>query len=149
VLALCAKTIFSPRKFFMQRSSVEKIWYDSNRERDDVMPNSVTARISNGIALVVILVMLTGPLWDLVPWSMTPWGTWMGTVRFVIAMFLCHLGLLFWPIGLILLVNVLKQKRWTGLVHSGVWIALCVWQGWGCVLGVILGWERVGRWLLG
>jgi len=128
---------------------VEKIWYDSNRERDDIMPNSVPVKISNGITFVVVLVMVTGPLWGFIPWSMTPLGTPMGTIRFLIATFLCHLGLLFWPLALILFVNVLKQKRSTSLVHSAAVIGVCVWQGWGCTLGVIWIWERVGRWLLG
>jgi len=149
VLSLCARAILSPRTLFTQRSSVEKIWYDSNRERDDVMPNSVAVKISNGIAFVVILVMVTGPLWDFIPWSATPLGTSMGTVRFLIATFLCHVGLLFWPIALILFANVLRQKRLTGLLHSAVLIGICVWQGWGCSLGVIWIWGRIGRWVLG
>ncbi len=41
-------------------------------------------------------------------------GSPLGVMRFVIVTFLCHVGLLFWPIGFILLVNVLRQKRWTG-----------------------------------
>jgi glycosyltransferase involved in cell wall biosynthesis len=149
LISLCAKVIFSPRRLFTQRSSVEKIWYDSNRQRDDVVPNSVVAKISNTIGLVVILVLLTGPLWDFIPWSLTPMGSPMGLVRFVIAMFLCHVGLLFWPFALILFVNVLRQKRWTGLVHSALLIGVFAWQGWGCTHGVIWTWEQVGRWVLG
>lgn len=148
-LSLCARAILSPRKLFAQRSSVEKIWYDSNRERDDVMPNSLPVKLSNGIAFVVILVMVTGPLWGFIPWSLTPWGTPMGTIRFLIAIFLCHVGLLFWPIAFILLVNVLRQKRFTSLVHSAAVIGVCVWQGWGCTLGVIWIWQQLGRWVLG
>ena len=128
---------------------MEKIWYDSNRERDDVMPNSVAVKISNGIALVVILVMLTGPLWGFVPWSATPLGTPMGTIRFLIATFLCHVGLLFWVIAAILFVNVLRQKRLTGLLHSAAVIGVCVWQGWDCTQGVIWIWRLVGRWVVG
>jgi glycosyltransferase involved in cell wall biosynthesis len=145
LLSLCTKLIFSPRKLFTQRSSVEKIWYDSNRERDDIMPNSVAAKISNAFALVVILVMVTGPLWDFIPWSMTPLGTPMGTLRFLIAAFLCHVGLLLWPIGIILLVNVFRQKRFTSLIHSAALIGICAWQGWGSIQGVVWIWERVGR----
>jgi glycosyltransferase involved in cell wall biosynthesis len=149
VLTLCSRVFFAPRKLFTDRASVEKIWYDSNRERDDVMPRSAMARFYNSIALVVILVMLTGPLWDFVPWSMTPLGTPLGIVRLVIGTFLCHVGLLFWPIAIILLVNVLRQKRLTGVVHSAVLIGICVWQGWGCTRGVIWVWERAGHWVLG
>ncbi len=147
-ISLFRKLLFSPRKLFTERSSVEKIWYDSNRERDDIMPNSVPVKISNGITFVVMLVMVTGPLWGFIPWSVTPWGTPMGAIRFIIAIFLCHVGLLFWPLALILLVNVLRQKRFTSLVHSAAVIGVCVWQGLDCTHGVIWIWERVVRWVL-
>ena len=148
-LSLCMRAILSPRKLFTQRAAVEKIWYDSNRTRDDVMLSSVATKISNAIALVVFLVMLTGPLWNFVPWSVTPMGSPLGIVRFVIATFLCHVGLLLWPIAFILLVNVLRQKRLTGLIHSAVLIGFCTWQGWDCTRGVIWVWGRMGHWVLG
>jgi glycosyltransferase involved in cell wall biosynthesis len=149
VLSLCSKVIFSPRKLFGQHSSVKKIWYDSNRERDDVMPNTVAVKISNAIALVVFASMLTGPLLDFIPWSLTPLSTPIGKVRLVDSAFLCHVGLLFWPLGIILLINVLRQKRLTSLLHSAALIGICVWQGWDCTHGVIWIWERIGRWVLG
>ena len=100
ILRVCAKAILTPHKMFTQRASVQEIWYDSNRDRDAIMPNSLAARVSNGIALLVVLVMVTGPLWDFIPWRLTPMGSPLGYARFGIAAFLCHLGLLFWPLGL-------------------------------------------------
>jgi glycosyltransferase involved in cell wall biosynthesis len=149
MFATCVKAVLFPRKTFTQRASVKKIWYDSNRERDDIMPSSLAVRVSNGAALIVVVVMLTGPLWDFVPRSMTPLGTPLGMMRFVIATFLCHVGLLFWPLALILLVNLLRQKRFTGLIHSGALIGVCVWQGWGCTRGVIWIWTQMGHWVMG
>ncbi len=148
VLGVCAKAIVSPFKTFTQRSSVEKIWYDSNRKHDDKMPNSLAVRISNGIAFLVFLAMLTAPIWDFIPWSATPLETPFGKIRFAITMFLCHLGLLLWPVALILFVNVLRQKRFTGLIHSTALIAFCVWQGWGCTQGVIWTWSCLGHWAM-
>jgi hypothetical protein len=149
ILRVCAKAILTPHRVFTQRAAVQKIWYDSNRERDAIMPNSLAARVSNGIAMIVVLVMVTGPLWGFIPWRLTPMGSPLGFVRFGIATFLCHLGLLFWPIGLILFVNLLRQKRCTGLIHSVALISFCAWQGWGCALGVIWIWECVGHWVVG
>ena len=146
VLAVCAKAILSPFKTFTRRSSVEKIWYDSNRKNDDKMPDSLRVRISNGIAFLVFLVMLTSPIWQFIPWSATPMGSPFGKMRFAVTMFLCHLGLLLWPIALILLVNLLRQKRCTGLIHSTAVIAFCVWQGWDSTQGVIWVWSRLGHW---
>lgn len=146
VLALCAKVIVSPFKTLTRRSSVENIWYNSDRNRDHILPDSLTARISNTVALLVLLIMLSGPLWNFIPWSNTPLTSPIGKMRFAIAMFLCHLGLLLWPIALILLVNLLRQKHLTSLIHSITLITLCVWQGWDCTVAVIRIWGRLGHW---
>jgi hypothetical protein len=61
------RLLFSPRKAFTQRATVEKVWYDSNRADDDKMPNAWTVRISNAAAFVVVIAMLSGPLWNFVP----------------------------------------------------------------------------------
>jgi glycosyltransferase involved in cell wall biosynthesis len=146
-LGVVGRAIFSPVKTFTRRASVEKIWYDSNRKHDDRMPNSLSARISNGIAFLIFLVLVTGPVWFFIPWSATPISTPFGKVRFAIGIFLCHVGLLFWPFGLIVLVNLLRQKRWTSVIHSTATIAVCAWQGWDCTQGVISVWTRFGYWV--
>lgn len=123
------RLLFSPVKFFTHRKHVEKIWYDSNRADDDAMPNSLVVRISNGIALVFLLVMLSGPLWNFVPHSWTPLDSPLGQIRRGIGIFICHVTLVCWPIAVVLFVNVLRQKRWTGLIQSALMIGFCVWQG--------------------
>ena len=139
--------MFSPVKFLTQRSSVEKVWYNSNRTDDDKMPNSPGARISNGVVLVIMIVLVTGPVWDFIPWRLTPLDGLLGKYRYFISIFLCHLGALGWLIGLVLLVNVLRQKRWTGLIQSTALIALCFWQAWESTHGVIRIWTGFIHWL--
>ena len=56
MLGICTRAIFFPKKTFTRRTSLEKIWYDSNREDDDKMPNTLGVQVSNGIALLVIIV---------------------------------------------------------------------------------------------
>src|SRR6185312_9997986 len=109
VLTLCAKAVLSPRRTFTNRSSVEKIWYDSNRGQDNQMPKSLAVRASNIIALVFFLVIITGPIWNFIPWSATPLSTLLGKARFGITALLCHLGLLLWPLALILFLNLIRQ----------------------------------------
>src|SRR5206468_3903170 len=46
MLAFCARAVLSPFKTFTRRSAVEKIWYDSNREGDDKMPNTPGVKVS-------------------------------------------------------------------------------------------------------
>jgi glycosyltransferase involved in cell wall biosynthesis len=142
-----ARMIFSPIKMFTQRTLVEKVWYDSNRADDDKMPNSFAVRISNGIAFLILLVMLSGPLWNFVPRSLTPLTTSVGKIRFAIGTFNCHVGLLFWPIGIVLAVNLLRQKRVAGSLQSFALIALCLWLAFSATDGVIRVWTFFARWL--
>jgi glycosyltransferase involved in cell wall biosynthesis len=141
------RTVFSPVKMFTQRSAVQGVWYDSNRRDDDKMPNSFAVRVSNAITLAVVLVLASGPLWNFIPHSLTPMGTVLGTVRLVIGIFLCHVGLLLWPVAIVLLLNLLRQKRWTGLFQSLALITIFSWQAWGAARGVFWTWKRIAEWL--
>jgi glycosyltransferase involved in cell wall biosynthesis len=142
VLWECIRIVAKPKRV-TQRKGVEKIWYDSNREDDERLPNSVWVRISNGLALILILVLVTGPLWNFVPRSLTPWTSVAGKFRFACAVVLTHAGLLFVPIAVVLLWNFSRQKRWTGTMQSVTLIALCGWQGANCVRGVMWVWEEI------
>ena len=142
-----ARVIFSPLKMLTQRSSVQKIWYDSNRADDDTMPDSPAVRISNAVALLIVLVLITGPLWNFIPWSLTPLASPQGKIRIVIGIFLCHVGLFFWPLAIVLLANLLLQKRWTGWMQSVALIAFFSWQAWDSTKGVIWAWTRLFHWL--
>jgi glycosyltransferase involved in cell wall biosynthesis len=142
LLAGGVRMIFSPVKMLTQRSLVEKIWYDSNRADDHIMPNSLAVRISNGIASLVLLAMFSGPLWDFIPRSLTPFSSPLGKLRLIIGIFQCHFGLILWPVGLILLVNLLRQKRPTALFQSTALIAFSIWQAWGSTLGVVWVWKQ-------
>ena len=140
VLGMAVRAALSPRKMATRRSSVEKIWYDSNRADDHRMSNSFAVQISNGIALLVFVTLLTGPLWNFVPRSLTPLSSPLGKIRLVDGTFLCHVGLIFWPIALVLLINLLRQKRCTGVIQSVALIAFFSWQAWGATRGVIWFW---------
>ena len=138
------RMLFSPVKFLTDRTPVQKIWYDSNRATDHILPNSWLMRISNFIALLFILVMMSGPLGNLVPWDWTPRDGLSGQIRVAMGIFCSHVGLVLLPLALVLLVNLLRQKRSTGIIQSAGWIAFCVWQGWGAVRVVIWAWSELG-----
>ena len=142
-----SRLILSPRKTFTDRSFVQKIWYDSNRSNDNRVSNSVAAKISNAITLVLFLVLLSGPVWNFIPWKWTPWGTPLGRIRDVIAIFLCHVGLLFWPVAIACFWNLLKKKHWVEWLKLAALFAFCLWQAWGSTLGVIGEWRRFFLWL--
>ncbi len=147
VLTTVARAMLSPRKMFTRRSSVQKIWYDSDRSRDHMLSSSLVTRISNGIALVVMITMMSGPFWGFVPDSLTPLPGIPGIIRLVIGLFLCHAGLIFWPIAIILLLNLLRQKHFAGALRSLLLITFFSWQAWCCTRGAIWNWERLYHWL--
>ena len=142
------RLMLSPVKFFTHRASVQKIWYDSNRTADHILPNSWVTRISNVIALLFVLVLLSGPLNHLVPWEWTPRDSLSGQIRVAMGILCSHVGLILWPLAMVLLVNLLRQKHYTNVIQSVVWIAFCAWQGWGAVRVVIWAWSAFGEWAM-
>jgi glycosyltransferase involved in cell wall biosynthesis len=147
MLATCARTALSPSKMLTRRSSVERIWYDSNRENDDKMPNSLAFKVSNAIALLIMMALLTGPVWYFIPRSLTPLASPLGKFRFVDRMFLCHVGLVFWPLTIVLLRYLLRQKQWTEWIKLAALFAFCLWQAWESTQGVIRIWTTLYHWL--
>jgi glycosyltransferase involved in cell wall biosynthesis len=147
LLAGGVRMVFSPIKMITQRASVEKIWYDSNRADDDKAPDSLAARISNGIAFVLLVVLLTAPLWNFVPMSLTPRSSPHGKVRFMLAMWVCHVCLIFWPIGLVLVWHLFQRKHWLEWMKLAALCAFSVWQAWSGTRCVIRIWTVLGHWL--
>jgi hypothetical protein len=147
ILAKGARMTLSPFTMFTRRSSVEKIWYDSNRENDDKMPNTLGVRASNGSALLILIVLLTGPIWEVLPISLTPWDSPLGKIRFVIGTFLCHVGLVFWPCAIVLFGSLLRRMQWMEWIKLAALFALCLWQAWDSTQGVIAFWTWLYHWL--
>ena len=145
MLAGLVRLAFSPIRSFTRRSFGEKVWYDSNRADDDKMPDSLGVRISNGLTLIIFVVALSEPLWTRLPWSLTPLATPLGKARMMTNIILCHVGLFFWAPALILFVNLLRQKRWTGMIQSTVLIAFFVCNAWGATRVTVWFWLWVWR----
>jgi glycosyltransferase involved in cell wall biosynthesis len=143
----CARLALSPFTALTQRSSVEKIWYDSNRQRDDIMPTTLGFKVSNAVTLLLLVVLFTGPLWNFVPRSLTPLDSSLGKIRFVTGTFLCHAGLVFWPISLLLFASILRRKQWLEWIKLTALFAFCLWQAWASTQGVIRIWTRLCHWL--
>jgi glycosyltransferase involved in cell wall biosynthesis len=147
-IAFIFRAILHPRKVFTERAFVQKIWYDSNRSEDNVIPKSVSAKITNSIALLLTLSMITGPLWYLVPWSSTPLSTPFGKFRFANAVFLCHVSLLCWPLTVIFLVNLLRQRRTLESLKTLILAAFCAWQALESSVSIVYIWRRFIHWIV-
>ncbi len=141
------RLMFNPLKMFTQRAAVEKVWYGSDRSDDSRRSNSISGRMGSAIVLLVLGALATGPLWHLVPWSPTPLASPLGKLRLGIAVLLCHAGLLPWPVAILLLVDLLRQKRWTGVPQSAMLVAFFGWQACESTSGVVWVWGRLCRWL--
>lgn len=126
-----------------RRSAVKKIWYESDRDVARVH-DSLTVQAANAVLLLLTVMIITGPLWYLVPESLTPWSSPLGKIRFGTAIFNCHVGLLAWPCAYFLFRDLLRQRRWIEGIKLVGLIAVCLWWP-GChssrclVLGLALG----------
>ena len=120
---------FFPR-ILTRRSAIGKVWYESNRESDDVMSSSLAIKLSNTILLVIMVLIITGPIFWL-PWPERFFDGTLGTVRFASYVVGLHLGLLTWPCAYFLTRILLKQRRLIEQLKLVVLIAICLWAGWG------------------
>jgi glycosyltransferase involved in cell wall biosynthesis len=146
-VAFFARAVFHPIKIFTDRSFVQKIWYNSNRQNDNVIPNSFGSRIRNLIALLITISLMTGPLWYFIPWSLTPLSTTFGKLRYVNAIFLVHISLLCWPITAYIGMNLLRFKLSREWIKMAVLMALCWWQALESSFGVYTVWTRFFHWI--
>jgi hypothetical protein len=128
-----------------RRSSVKKIWYESNREDDDRLLDSLTVQLANAVVLLLTIAMITGPLWNLIPGSLTPLSSPLGKIRIGIGIFCCQVGMVAWPCAYFLLRTLLRQRRWVERIKLVVLIVLCLWSAWSSTQVVVWFWA----WLVG
>jgi hypothetical protein len=145
MLAALVRMGFTPG-MLTRRSSVEKIWYESNRESDDKIPNTLGVRLSNAAMLVILIALF--PIWIFVPWSMTPRESVLGQIRIYTGLIGCHVSLVLWPCAYFLSRSLLRQTRWNERIKLAVLIALCLWLAWGGTREVVWFWSDLVRWLV-
>jgi glycosyltransferase involved in cell wall biosynthesis len=130
-----------------RRSSVDKVWYNSNREEGETIRASFAIHATNAILLLLTIALVTSPLWNLIPWSLTPLGSPLGEIRWGIAMFSCHVALVLWPCAYFLLRSLLRQKRRIEQIKLAALVALCLVFAWSGAREVIGFWIWVYDWL--
>jgi cellulose synthase/poly-beta-1,6-N-acetylglucosamine synthase-like glycosyltransferase len=131
-------------RMLTRRASVEKVWYESNRDADDGVVDSLAVQAANAVILLLTVAIITGPLWGLIPWSWTPRASPLGQVRLGIAIFTCHVALVLWPCAYFLLRNLFRQRRWAERVKIVALSGVCVWLAWGG--SVVVVWFWAGIW---
>ena len=131
-------------RMLTRRASVEKVWYESNRDADDGVIDSLAVQAANAVILLLTVAIITGPLWGLIPWSWTPRASPLGQVRLGIAILTCHVALVLWPCAYFLLRNLFRQRRCAERVKIVALSGVCLWLAWGG--SVVVVWFWAGMW---
>jgi glycosyltransferase involved in cell wall biosynthesis len=139
ILASLMRMGISPR-ILKNRSSVQKIWYESNRAEDDRLIDSAAVQGANAAMLLLTFAVITCPLWELVPWSVTPPSSVLGQIRIAIGVVMCHVALVLWPCAYYLFRAFFRQRRWIERVKVIALFALCLWLAWNSTEVVVLFW---------
>jgi hypothetical protein len=145
MLAALMRMAFFPG-ILRRRSSVKNIWYDSNRDEGGQLSNSFAVRTSNAITLLMMIAVITGPFWNLIPWSLTPIGTPLGEIRWALGILCCHVALVLWPCACFLLRSLVRQTRWVERIKTTALLAVCLWFAWGGTREVVKFWMRIYDW---
>ena len=148
LLLTLIRVALSPSRILTERAAVQKIWYDSNRENDGKMANSLLTRISNGAALLILSILVTIPIWIL-PWPQALLASPLGSLRFGARIIIAHVGLVLWPCSLFFLRSLIRQKRWLERVKLVLLIGFSLWFASQCTRGVFRAWEKLFHWLAG
>jgi cellulose synthase/poly-beta-1,6-N-acetylglucosamine synthase-like glycosyltransferase len=117
-------------RMLTRRASVEKVWYESDRDADDGVVDSLAVQAANAVILLLTAAIVAGPLWGLIPWSWTPRASLLGQFRIGIAIFTCHVALVLWPLVFILLRYLFQQRRWAERAKTVALIGICLWFAW-------------------
>lgn len=129
ILTTMTRVAFFPRRMLQRRSNVEALWYDSDRKRDEETPNGLAVRASNAVAFVVMVLVMTGPLWNLPLPSKYSTGV-LGTVKYGVQVFECYVGLLLFPCAYFLVRCLAVQPRWGERLKLLLLLGICLWGGW-------------------
>jgi glycosyltransferase involved in cell wall biosynthesis len=137
---------FAPLRKLKRRSSVEKMWYKSAREADEENFNTLAFKASNFAALVIMLLLISGPLW-MIPLPESLANSWVGTFKYGVQVLQCHISLVLFPCAYLLFRSLLRQKRWNERIKLIVLIALCLSVGWGGLREVFWIWRGYFEWI--
>lgn len=129
ILTTMTRVAFFPRRMLQRRSNVAALWYDSDRKQDEQTPRTVVVRASNAVALVLMILVMTGPLWNLPLPAAYSMGV-LGTVKYGVQVFQCHVGLLLFPCAYFLVRCLAVQPRWGERVKLLLLLGICLWGGW-------------------
>ena len=122
-----------------ERKTVECVWYVSNRSLENA-GQTLTGRLSNFGALIVMLVLVSIPIWA-VPWPTPMVSGPLGHVKHFFGIIVSHVGLVLWPISFFLSRTFLQQKQFKERLKTGIVMVVCLGLALGSSLHVWRFWR--------
>ncbi len=140
VLGLMVQIAILPSNL-KNRKNVERVWYVSNRS-SETAGDSFFGRVSNFCALIVMLILISIPIWA-VPWPRFLLAGPLGQLKHFCGILVTHVGLVLWPCSFFLCRTLLAQKQLEEKLKTGFLILVCLALAFGASLGVLEFWRRV------
>jgi glycosyltransferase involved in cell wall biosynthesis len=140
ILSLLLRIAFIPSNL-RNRQNVENIWYESDRTIEDA-GNSVFGRVSNFLALVVMLTLITIPLW-VVPWPGSLMAGTFGQIKTFAGIIVVHVGLTLWPCSLFLFRTFVQQTKCLERAKTGLLIGMALFLAIGSSIRVLDLWKSL------
>lgn len=140
VLALMLQIAVLP-SHLKNRKNVERVWYVSNRS-SETAGDSLPGRLSNFCALIIMLLLISIPIW-VVPWPKFLLDGPLGQLKHFCAVVVTHVGLVLWPCSLFL-----AQKKLAERLKIGLLILVCVAVAFAASLDVLEFWRHILKSLL-
>lgn len=140
ILGLFVGMALMPRRTLARRESVQRIWYESDRESEE--HTSWRMRASNAVALAIMIAVLTAPVW-LLPLPPALAGGWTGVVQSGVRIVCYHAALLLLPGAYFLLRNAVRQKSLAERGKTLVMLAACLAAGLAALREVVRFWSGV------
>jgi glycosyltransferase involved in cell wall biosynthesis len=147
MLVFIVSTLFRPYRTLTRRDAVERMWYESNRDESEERHGSLVDRMSNLVALLIMIVFVTGPLW-MIPLPQSLKAGPLGTVKYAVRVFQCHIGLVLLPCAYFLWRTLLGQTRLIELIKTAVLFAVCLLAGVDSARQVFWSWATFLDWLI-
>ena len=140
ILGLMVQIAIAPSNL-KERKNVERIWYVSDRSSANAS-HSFLGRISNFCALLIMLVLVSIPIWA-VPWPKSLLAGPLGQLKHLCGTVVAHVGLVLWPCSFFLSQSFFEQKQIKDRFKTALLILICVLLAFGSSIRVLEFWRTI------
>ncbi|MDA7915832.1 glycosyltransferase [Verrucomicrobia bacterium] len=142
MLVLMIKIPLLGKRYVGRRENVEGIWYEGGRQKELLEPKGIGPFLSSLLVVILLLGLLSLPLW-LVPWPEFLRASPLMEVKKWILIVLAHFGLLLFPLGWMVIREIMVTKRLKTQLGQLLVLLLCCYFGGRSALGVLWFWQEM------